>query len=442
MCSVYIHSAFKNLYLGGMYMVVNKQINDPNLQFVDISRWQDPYKDDGIDEGVRVDGVVIKSADGLRDYTKVGSWEYVNYWKVQWDSITKFARKWMYHWYQTEYGATAQAELAVNICKKFAGQIDAYVVDFEYYMNIIDAVSIRELERFTDWFRLNSDTKLILYLNESAYKMIVVELGQEWADEQEWWFAGGMYYNADLSFFPTPEYFENVFNYPGRVAIQWSADGNRQADEHDFGTSEAASIDMNYVYFTPEEYDAWIGKVHIPTDEEDEVVIETGNGAGGGKIEVDQAFLEAALAKVSEVNLHIHVGSSVSIPGVVTPPVDDSGKATHISYPNSILVTVQHPEKAHALLGTWAVKNAKGFPIFTAFPTDLDAHRDLRIRIANGIDLLVDDTPVKGDSDVYGLKIIDWDGYFAGLEALGNGGVPLDPDKIYIRRDWCVNKTS
>lgn len=281
--------------------MVNKQSDDPNLQFVDISRWQEPYKDDGIEEGVRIDGVVIKSADGLRDYTKPGSWEYVNYWKAQWESISKFARKWMYHWYQTEYSATDQANLAIDICKKFAGKIDAYVSDFEYYNNIVDATSIRELARFADWFRLGCDVKLILYVNESAYRMIVAELGQEWADEQEWWFAGGMFYNANLAFFPDTAYFENLFNYPGRVAVQWSADGNMMADEHDFGTSETGSLDMNYVYFTPGEYDGWLGKVHIPDGTRPPVVDPPVVDAIQDQIE---GFLEGTIGEFdAEVNI-------------------------------------------------------------------------------------------------------------------------------------------
>jgi len=420
--------------------MTNKQSDDPNLQFVDISRWQEPYKDDGIDEEVRIDGVVIKSADGLRDYTKPGSWEFVNYWEVQWGSISHFARKWMYHWYQTEYGAIDQANLAINICKKFAGHIDAYVSDFEYYNNIVNATSIQALASFADWFHLGCDIRLILYVNESAYRMIVAELGQEWADDQEWWFAGGMYYNADLSFFPSTEYFENLFNYPGRVAVQWSADGNKQADEHDFGTSEAASIDMNYVYFTPEEYDAWIGKVHIPTDEEeDEVVIEEGNGGGKVLVEIDQAFLDRALEKVSEVNLHIHVGSSGSYSGgVVIPPVGEDPVVINPE-PNAIagtLVTVRHPSKEHVLLSTWRSKNTKDFPMFTAFPTDNPAHESFRLKIANGVQFYVEPEIVKGDSDKFAYKIIDWDGYFAGLGAVDHKGEPLDVNKLYIRSDW------
>jgi len=110
--------------------MTNQQSNDPNLQFVDISKWQLPYKDDGIEEGVRVDGVVIKSADGLRDYTEKGTFEYGKYWNAQWVSISKFDRKWMYHWYQTERNDVDQAKLAVSIANRFRDQIDVWVVDF------------------------------------------------------------------------------------------------------------------------------------------------------------------------------------------------------------------------------------------------------------------------------------------------------------------------
>jgi len=216
---------------------------------------------------------------------------------------------------------------------------------------------------------------------------MVFELGQEWADDQEWWFAGGKHYNSNLGFFPMEEYFENLFNYPGRVAVQWSADGNQLADEHDFGNSELASIDMNYLYFTPEEYDGWLGRTHIPNDTpivvdppvveegEEPMVIEVDSGTGGEVIVADDDLINRILndpRTVFNVNLNIGVPAAPSA-GVITltataPVVEES------IFPNTIIRTVQHPTKAHGLLTTWRAKNAKGFPMFTAFPTDNPDH--------------------------------------------------------------------
>jgi len=421
---------------------MKNQENSKDLQFVDISKWQTPYKDDGIDEGVRVDGVVIKSADGLRDFTKIGSWEYVQYWSAQWLSIAEFSRKWMYHWYQTEYSPVDQARLAVDICNKFPGMIDAWVVDFEYYHNIINAKSIQDLSTYTDVFHLECDVKLILYVNESAYKMIVAELGQDWADDQEWWIAGGKYYNTKLEIFPEESYFENLFNYPGRVAVQWSADGNQQADEHDFGDSELSSIDMNYIYFTPEEYEIWLGRVveeEQPIEEgEEQMVIEV-DSEGGGKLVADPDLIDRIFNDPKTVfNVNLNIALSTSLDGGVLTPPKDVPIGEEFIFPNTILRTVQHPTKAHGLLTTWRAKNAKGFPMFTAFPTDNPDHDSLRIKIPNGTQLLVNKVPVKGDSAKYASKIVDHDGYFAGLGAVDHKGEPMDVNKLYMREEWLI----
>lgn len=236
------------------------QSKDIHLQFLDFSMWQVDYKDDGIDEGVRIDGVIPKAASGTRDFTKPGSWEYDTYWPAQWESIKHFKRKWMYHWFQTELSAVDQANLAVDISDRFTDEIDAWVVDFEAYFNTIDASSIQELATYVSLFRMLSSMKLVIYTNTWIYKKMIVELGQAWADSQEWWFAGGKLYNTKLEEFPDESYFDNLFDYPGRVMVQWSADKNFMADEHDFGNREVSSIDMDHSYWTAKEYDVWLGR--------------------------------------------------------------------------------------------------------------------------------------------------------------------------------------
>jgi len=416
--------------------MTNQQINDDNLQFVDISGWTGPYVNDGIDEGVRIDGIVVKAADGVRDYSKPGSWEYVQYWKAQWASISEFARKWMFHWYQTEQQPTVQAKLAISICDKFAGQIDVWVVDFEQYKNIINATTIKQFASYIDIFTIGSPVKLVLYVNDSTYDMVVSVLGQDWADAQEWWFAGGEHYNAKLDFFPAEDFFENLFNYPGRVAVQWSADGNQQADEHDFGTKELSSIDMNYVYFTPEEYDIWLGRLPVSHGEE-EIVIELISEPGGIML-VDKDLVDHILENATNINVNLNINVSAPLDGVPMVLEDDPVVEVPKYPPNTMFVTVQHPTKGRGFLSTWRSKNAKGFPIFTAWPTDGESYVSSRIFLLNGAKVLVEKVPVKGDNDKYGFKVVDWDGYFARLSALGKDDEPLDVNKLYIRTDWAI----
>jgi len=136
---------------------------------------------------------------------------------------------------------------------------------------------------------------------------------------------------------------------------------------------------------------------------------------------------------------------SISDPVVDTFPDDSTdivAPPTAPEFPGTILMTVQHPSKPHALLSTYKTENGHGFPMFTAFPTDNQAHADLRIKIPNGIQLLVYSQVVKGDSDKYAYRIEDGhDNYFAGLGAVDNKGNPLNVNCIYIRKEWAIKET-
>lgn len=170
------------------------------------------------------------------------------------------------------------------------------------------------------------------------------------------------------------------------------------------------------------------------------MVIKRESGAGG-KMSLDQSFIERILEKATNVNVNL----KIDVPGSFFGPVvqvPDNGQPPVVNpdpdIVNGTLVTVQHPSKEHALISTWRSENANGFPMFTAFPTDNPVHEPLRLKILNNIQFYVEPEIVKGDSDIFAYKIIDWDGYFAGLGAVDHLDEPLDVNKLYIREDWCV----
>lgn len=230
--------------------------------FVDISKWQAPYEDDQIDEGWPLDGVIIKVQDGTRDYSDPDSSEYSSYWKEQWDSVIHFERLGGYGWYQTEQSPITQAQLAKTIAEKLP--LDFYAIDFESYYNQITEQSINDLKLFVSEFKNEAPCPLVIYTNGWIYNYIRAILGTEWVDKQQWWMAGGAYYNIKLTEMPPESYFEALYNIPGRWGVQFSADGNQLADELDVGTSETASIDYNYIYLTEEEYKDWCNDSEIP----------------------------------------------------------------------------------------------------------------------------------------------------------------------------------
>lgn len=231
--------------------------------FVDISRWQSDYSDDGIDEGWPLEGVIQKVADGLVDYSKEKSYYYNLYWKSQNDSIKHFSNQGAYHWYQTEQSPIAQADLSLSILAKL-DYLDVYIIDFESYYNTISSASIKKLKQYVKHFKENTDKRLWIYTNWSIYVKIKDVLGAEWCNNQDWFIAGGNLYNAEISQLPSDNFFDGLFAVPGRVAVQWSADGNHLADELDFGESENASIDYDYIYMDQEAWDIYTGSTLEP----------------------------------------------------------------------------------------------------------------------------------------------------------------------------------
>lgn len=143
-------------------------------------------------------------------------------------------------------------------------------------------------------------------------------------------------------------------------------------------------------------------------------------------------------AKSSEVILHIHYHINASEKSVPVPPVTTSTPAPAPpppQFPNTSLVTVSNPDKPHALLVWSEYHNASDYPIFTIFPKDSTApeYQARRIRIPNGTQLLVKNEEVRGNGGQLAFRIVDHDGYFAGL-----GDPDMDVTKIYIRKEWVL----
>jgi GH25 family lysozyme M1 (1,4-beta-N-acetylmuramidase) len=226
---------------------------------VDISRWQDPYKDDGIDEGFPLDFVIQKAADGLDNYTvSLPAW-----WKPQYESIKHIGIKGFYHYFQTETQGEPQGDICADIAD--SGLYDFAVVDYESFNNVIDAVTAGELEDFVNTFRARTDVKLVLYTNGWIRGFLEQVLGTAFFDGIDFWYAGGAYYNLER----TAPIADNIqpTTLPWKL-WQYSADGNKLADELDFGIYELGSIDLDVFNGTVSDMLAWIGLDTAPTPPE------------------------------------------------------------------------------------------------------------------------------------------------------------------------------
>ena len=100
-------------------------------------------------------------------------------------------------------------------------------------------------------------------------------------------------------------------------------------------------------------------------------------------------------------------------------------------------MTVSNPDKPHALL-SWAEKNNNADvpkPMFTFFPSNSTDPEEQarRVKLPNGTQLLVKDQVVQGDGGHLAFRIVDHDGYFAGL-----GDPDMDVTKLYIRKEWTL----
>jgi len=147
-------------------------------------------------------------------------------------------------------------------------------------------------------------------------------------------------------------------------------------------------------------------------------------------------------AQSSEVILHIHYHIN-DVEGIVPTappaggpaPTEPAPTPPPPQFPNTTLVTVSNPDKPHALLVWTEIKNDSGYPIFKIFPSDSTASEfaSRRIKIPNGTQLLVKDGVVRGNGGQLAFRIVDHDGYFAGL-----GDPDMDVTKIYIRKEWIL----
>lgn len=231
---------------------------------VDISRWQDNYKDDGIDEGLPLDFVIQKFGQGYSSYTLPNHTQYKR-WLSQYNSIEHFEIKGGYFWYETEIDPIKQGIIFREVDKKKL--YDFLVVDFEAYQNVVSPATIQGVKRLVDWFKENSDTPIVIYTNGWVLALMYRYLGN-WMDKQDLWFAGGSLYNERLTA-PLPDHIMPPL--PVLADGQWklwqySADKNYAADELDFGEYELGSIDYNVYNGTLNDMRRWLGKP-LPDDD-------------------------------------------------------------------------------------------------------------------------------------------------------------------------------
>lgn len=237
---------------------------------VDISpSWQGSFVDDGVYEGFPLDGVIQKAAQGLTDYTRLGSFNNEK-WQKQYDSIRHFDILMSYHYFKTDQSGKAQAQLFMDILDR--NEYVGGAVDFEGVGNLIDAAAVWKLLEYVKEFKANSTKKLLVYTNGSTYNFIRdvlrLEAGEAtataWMNKQIWWIAGGMIYNQKLYALPTNEY--DPFPRIPWTFLQFSADRNELADEVDFSEHEAEDIDYNRVRMSPSELYTFFN-VTLPDDD-------------------------------------------------------------------------------------------------------------------------------------------------------------------------------
>ncbi len=235
---------------------------------VDISKWQEPYEDDQIDEGFPLDFVIQKAADGTVVFSDPDYYGHAK-WKIQRDSIEGFLRKLMYHWFQTEQNSVEQAVTAIVAMEKDAKDYQMrylkLVVDFEAYLNTISKQTAYALQEYVEYIWDNSDIEVVLYCNYWIYVLLLSWLPKEFMEKLDFWYAGGMYYNTAVTE-PIADDITPVLpaQNKGWKLWQYSADGNRLADELDFGEAELSSIDLDVFNGTPEEMDVWLGLASAP----------------------------------------------------------------------------------------------------------------------------------------------------------------------------------
>lgn len=220
----------------------------------DISKWQEPYLNDGKYELLKLYGIIQKAADGLIDYTDPEGYNYKKWWKTQYDSIAHFDIKVFYHWFQTEKDAIQQAKLGLSILEK--GLYVGIGLDYESYDNEISLQTALAVQIYIEYIRAGQEKKVLLYCNEWIYRALEKYLGKDWLESVDLWIAGGEYYNKEL-FEPLDDEIPPIVT---RAKLwQYSTDGNKAADELDFGTDEDAPIDVNRFEGTPRQLYKFFG---------------------------------------------------------------------------------------------------------------------------------------------------------------------------------------
>lgn len=241
---------------------------------VDISKWNDSYLDDGIEEGFKKPFFVVqKAGDGkwsFYDKAYYGGIE-VNRQKflAQRESLNSFPVVGLYHWIQTESAHSVNAHVDAIIRSFEEGDYDFIALDYESYKNVISRTTAFKLRDIANQLKVKlPHVTLFIYSNSWILKNLVYWLSAEWMNQHIIWAAGGALYNKEATEQVGDDY--HIYTVPN-LAIeveQYSADGNRLADELDFGTSETASLDLNVANCTEAEFLQWVGKsLDEPTPE-------------------------------------------------------------------------------------------------------------------------------------------------------------------------------
>lgn len=222
----------------------------------DISKWNEPYNDDGFDEGLPpLEFVIQKAADGNFDLTDPAYNGNHDKWQAQYDSVMHLPLG-GYQWFHTEVDWLEQAKTGVRIAN--SGLYDWWAIDYEAYMNEINEDTANDMKNYVEYFKANSNVKIVIYTNGWINTLLNAWF-PEWMPQQELWFAGGLYYNT------TPPLNDDIIpNLPNGFRFWQISANNQLADEWDFGTGENNDIDINIHDGGIDSLLLWAGMVGSP----------------------------------------------------------------------------------------------------------------------------------------------------------------------------------
>lgn len=160
---------------------------------IDISPWQDGYIFDKT--WGQVDFAIQKMTEGL--------WWDTDYGK-RWDTGTsQVGIRGMYHYQRSGISWKAQADNILEMVARVAPKLHIVALDVEKINNVLDKTYFSDSQRILEYLSVNSDRKIILYINPDvfnnyAYPLMLKNYGQaatKWLFDYPMWLAQYAYFD-------------------------------------------------------------------------------------------------------------------------------------------------------------------------------------------------------------------------------------------------------